>query len=1019
MPAELPGSRCPSCLFALALDDSVQAEKIDSSTNQRWDDYELEEEIARGGMGVVYRARQLSLKRTVALKVILSGEYASQAEVQRFQAEAEAAAHLRHPNIVPIFESGEYNGRHYFSMEFVQGRNLSVLAKESLPSPRQAARYIEIIAGAIQYAHEQGVLHRDLKPSNILIDSADQPRITDFGLALRLDQDPELTATGQILGSPNFMPPEQAAGSGRKVGSWSDVYGIGAILYHLLTGRPPFQAAALHDLIKHLQESEPVAPRLLNPSVPRDLETICLKCLDKEPNRRYGTAREVAEELARFREDKPILARPLIAPFKAWRWCRRRPVVASLMAAVTLATTLGIGGVVYQLRRVQRGASDLRERVYASEMNLAGRALAEKNAGHALDLLRHHIPKNGETDLRGFEWRYLWSQCQGEEESSFTGHQAEVSCLAITPDQRWMLTGSFDHSLRLWDLANHKLEKVLRVFGQKLPLGAVAISADGALLAATDEQTLVVWETKSWSEIKQLSKAVCPVSFLDGGKTLVAAVPDKTELSAWNTSTWESTTWATNAYAALESNDRHYVALARAEHLRPAGIDLIDSREGTRISLEGSRTNMSRVDGMGFSPDGKWVAAGGFKGELCVWTLPEGRLATRSMVHNSFLSAMAFSPDSKLLATGAATEQYLQLWNVGTWTKAGELFGHKDGIWSVSFLADGRALSASRDWMVKIWPKWSGPKNSETVDAPFMAGFLPDGKNAVLMNGHNVQLWNCASGRGTNLFELTPGKLNLSAAISLNGKRMVFGASDGLLEVRDFPAGTLRKTFIAGHSPVFTARFAPEGNVLAAIATLNGRGTLLGKLTLWNTDSGTEMKEIPAALKGEATAVAFSGNGKFLAIARPDAVVCVFDRQSSREILQLKGHTWDVAGLAFAPDDQILASASWDRTVRLWEIPSGTLSATLAGHPLGASSPCFSPDGRTLAVSCMGSTLVLWSIAARQELIKLPWTGTFMGDVYFSPAGDTLATGVFSLSGMLGPLPDRVQFWRGPATNTR
>jgi serine/threonine protein kinase len=274
-------------------------------------DYELLEEIARGGMGVVYRARQPSLGRIVALKMILAGQFASKQIIQRFRGEVTAAALLQHPNIVAIHDVGIHEDQHYFSMDYVEGQNLSQLVGNRPLPPAKAARYVKLIAEAIHFAHEQGILHRDLKPSNVLVDASDQPRITDFGLAKRLDGDSSLTATGQMLGSPNFMPPEQASSQRGKVGRHSDVYGLGAILYHLLTARPPFQAESFESVIHQLLNAEPVSPRLLNSSVPPDLETICLKCLQKEPSRRYQSAQELADELGRFLRHEPIHARPV------------------------------------------------------------------------------------------------------------------------------------------------------------------------------------------------------------------------------------------------------------------------------------------------------------------------------------------------------------------------------------------------------------------------------------------------------------------------------------------------------------------------------------------------------------------------------------------------------------------------------------------------------------------------------------------------------------------------------------
>ena len=305
-------------------------------------DYELIEEIARGGMGVVFKARQISLNRIVAVKMILAGQLATKADHDRFHAEAQAAALLDHPNIVPVFEVGEHEGQHYFSMGYVDGQSLATRLAEGPLPPKEAAVLVATVAEAVEYAHRQGVIHRDIKPSNILIDSQGRPRVTDFGLAKRVGapgtpgRGSDLTATGQILGTPSYMSPEQAVGQINAVGPAADIYALGSLLYAALAGRPPFQAATPLETLQQVLDQEPVSLRQLNAAVPRDLDTIALKCLEKSVPRRYATSQALADDLRRYLTGRPILARPVGRPEQFWRWCLRNRLVAGLSAAAVL-----------------------------------------------------------------------------------------------------------------------------------------------------------------------------------------------------------------------------------------------------------------------------------------------------------------------------------------------------------------------------------------------------------------------------------------------------------------------------------------------------------------------------------------------------------------------------------------------------------------------------------------------------------------------------------------------------------
>jgi tRNA A-37 threonylcarbamoyl transferase component Bud32 len=379
LPSETPQGLCPQCLLKAALasesggarepgsepdssavdsdsetsppgDTGTESELPPGTSVRYFGDYEILEEIARGGMGVVYKARQVSLNRIVALKMILSGQLAGEEEVERFRTEAEAAGNLKHPNIVAIHEVGQHDGRYYFSMDYIEGQSLAEVIRAGPLPARKAAEYVKTVAEAVHFAHQRGTLHRDLKPQNVLVDANDQPHITDFGLAKRVEGDNGLTATGAVLGTPSYMSPEQASGRQADIGPHSDVYSLGASLYEMLTGRPPFCAASAVATLRQVMDDPPTAPHELNRDVPEDLDTICLKCLEKSTNVRYHSARELAEELGRFLNHEPIHARPASAVRKFDTWIRRRPW--AITTAVSLVVLVAICFIYFQFQRI-------------------------------------------------------------------------------------------------------------------------------------------------------------------------------------------------------------------------------------------------------------------------------------------------------------------------------------------------------------------------------------------------------------------------------------------------------------------------------------------------------------------------------------------------------------------------------------------------------------------------------------------------------------------------------------------
>src|SRR6266545_3864029 len=365
---DAPKGLCPACVLETGLGplvdeavvgiDSPAFAKTDDSPHPAsvlmdFGDYELLEEIGRGGQGVVYRARQKSLNRTVALKVIGLGQWATQAHLKRFRREAEAAANLDHPCIVPIYEVGECEGSCYFSMNFIDGGQLDEVAKRQPISFRNAAELIAKLARTVHYAHEHGILHRDIKPGNILLDAKGEPHLTDFGLARLLETKSTVTHTMDVLGTPSYMAPEQARGKKAEITSASDVYGLGAVLYQLLTGHPPFVGGTTYETVRLVLDTEPRQPRLLNPKVDRDLSTICLKCLEKDPQRRYASAFALAEDLERWLKHEPIRARRTGIFTRGRKWVRRNPTSALLVASL-VALAAAIGAMIWKSEFVQR-----------------------------------------------------------------------------------------------------------------------------------------------------------------------------------------------------------------------------------------------------------------------------------------------------------------------------------------------------------------------------------------------------------------------------------------------------------------------------------------------------------------------------------------------------------------------------------------------------------------------------------------------------------------------------------------
>jgi len=747
LPADAPKGVCPGCelrgVLALLPNGSEAvsspepgAPELTPINGRRFGNYDLLEEIARGGMGVVYKARHRNLGRVVAVKMILAGPLAGKQFIQRFRTEAAAAALLQHPNIVAVHDVGVEEGQHYFSMDFVEGQSLAkIVGQQPLP-PAKAARYVVFIAEAIHYAHERGILHRDLKPSNVLIDADDQPHVTDFGLAKRLDGESSLTLSGQVLGSPNFMPPEQAGVKRGKVGRPSDVYALGGILYYLLTARAPFQAESLEHIVTQVLEAEPVAPRLLNPSIPKDLERITLKCLEKEPFRRYQTAQELADELNRFLRHEPIHARPITPPEKLWRWGRRKPMLATLIVLLHLVGAVGLTGILWQWRRAEQYAVSERQQrqrsetgeknaqrlLYASDMSLAQQALKLNNVGKARRLLDRHRPQPGEEDLRGWEWRYLWQRSRSDALVTLTNRPTRGFSVSFSPDGNRVAVGWYDGLVDLWNVPARRLIRALT--DREYPhQGHVAFSPVRHLLAATSEPKAVTLydlnsgrESILWRAPEQGEWLIRKLMFSQDGSRVVIYAGSTPELgdAVWvvNASSSQVESHRATVYsgsyhhgAALLSPDNRLLYLARSDALSYRySIQCID----LSTSKELWQTEPQRDFGLtalAISPDGRVLASGsGFEDPtIRVWDAATGHLLVRLDGHNGWVCKLAFARDGRRLIS-SATDQSIRFWDTSTWTETQALRGHTDEVHAVAISETAQLLaSAGKDGNLMLW----------------------------------------------------------------------------------------------------------------------------------------------------------------------------------------------------------------------------------------------------------------------------------------------------------------------------
>jgi WD40 repeat protein len=900
---------------------------------------------------------------------MLGGPHVPAQLAQRFAREARVLARLRHDHIVPVYEADLQHGQPYFVMELIRGGSLAERLRRSPPAAAEAARLVEAVARGVQAAHAAGVVHRDLKPANVLLTEDGTPKVADFGLAKLAEPDGDATRSGVALGTPAYMAPEQARGEQGRVGPATDVYALGAILYECLTGRPPFLASDRADILSQVLHHEPVAPTRLQPKVPRDLETICLKCLQKEPPRRYASAEALADDLRRFREGRTILARPVGSSEKLWRWSRRNPALASLGAAVFLMLVLvtvvtSIGYVrEFQLRNAAQTATDqalaaeaqARREWYSASINLAQQAWESDDVPR----LRALLAETESYPERGFEWYYLQRLCHLEL-FSLIGHRGPVTTVAWSPDRLRLVTGSADGTVKVWEAASgHEL---LTLRGHLSTVRSVAWSPDGQQLATgSADGTAKIWVVGSGRKLRTLRGHTGPVwsvAWSPDGQRLATGSADRTARL------WQ---------AADGRELRIFTGHSHPDDLPMLGastVGLIGSLEGQGAFLAGSalcpgrplpfrflpswpdeewETNGGEVRSVAWSPDGQRLVTGSADSTARIWEVASGRSLHILRGHTGQVWSVAWSPEGDQVATGGA-DATVKVWQVSNDREPRTLTGHKDRVMSVGWSPDAKWLrTASHDGTARVWEAASGREHQS-------------------FKGHADPLW--------------------SAVWTPDGQQLATASADGTVRVWDVASSQdLRK--LEGHKDrVTSVAWSPDGQRLA---TVSWDGTV----KVSEPASGREPRTLKTGsvmdhMQKDVT-ITWSPDGKRLATAGRDETAKVWDVASGLPLFACKGHTYMINAIAWSPDGQRLATASGDGTVRVWEASRGRGQHILQGHASPVFSVSWSPDGQRLATGGRDAKVRVWEAASGLELFTINDTGPVY-TVIWSPDGQQLAT---------------------------
>lgn len=1041
----------------------------DGATPTQIAGYRILSVLGRGGMGVVYRAEQVGLRRVVALKMIRGGDQADESALLRFRTEAQAVARLHHPNIVQIFEIGQHDRRPFLALELVEGNSLAQRLREKPLTPLQAAEMLETLAQAMHAAHQAGIVHRDLKPSNVLLTEAGVPKIADFGLAKQMDDDSGQTRTGVIVGTPSYMAPEQAAGS-KEVGEAADLWALGAILYEMVTGRPPFQGATIHETFDQVMHQEPVSPRRLQPRLPRDLETISLKCLAKDPRRRYASAAALAEDLQRFLHGEPIHARPVSRAERLWRWSQRNPALASMasLAMVALLATgvLGASFAIYQGRvaaqlrdkQLQTDAALHDSRLRAASLDL-DRCIALCERGDVslgllgMALCLEKTPPDA-TDLRRAIRLNLaaWSPRLAALCTMPMEHSDAIYSVGFTPDGRTIVSAAHDGSVRLWESATGKPRPVaIRHPGKHV---RAALSPDGARVATGgDDGTVRIWDTQTGEQVGPTLKpggVLNMVVYSPNGRWIAAAVQAGAEAgSPSSVRVWESAN-----LAAPPCELPHPHAVRGMTFSADSKLLLTGGEDGIArlwdVDAKEIRTTFEKhgrfIEAVAISPDGTKVLTGSGDYTAQLWDAATGMPIGVRLKHQGWVVALAFSRDGKSFLVGGE-DATLRLWDTATLLPLGPPIVHPGAVWSLAWSPDEQTVvTGCGDSNVRLWKlpareslgiELSHPGTVLSVAASPKGQLLVTGDEGR-SGGGAVRLWDSSTGelsgepmfpalKSANVLDVGVSPDGETVAATLMGSTYLIDVATRKVRARLTIDGDFlsRSAFSPDSRAVLTIgdkcrlwdaiSAAPIGPILAdasyAAFTSDSRilvtGSVDGKLRFFEAQTASLLGQ-SAKVYGPIRFVCISSDDRVVFAGGDDQMARFWDLRTRERIGPILPHQGPVSFGAFLPGDKVVLTMGFDRIARCWDRETGKPVGGPMPHPGVIRTGALSADSKLLLIPGHDGTARIWDVTTSKPLgPPLEHRGPITSAA-FSPDGKRAVTGSHDSTARIWLVPSPV-----------